>query len=120
MILRTDTIGKIKDPNENDIGRAVCYADGEMARVGDIVNLMTDAEYEGDFVSLYLNTKEVGHTLNIRIGGSKMECSRRFDNETAISNLIMYAKGDLSWIHDLEWKEPISSVLIRNILNLAK
>ena len=120
MILRTDTIGKIENPTEDDIKNAICYADNKKACVGDFVNLMTDSEYDGDFLSISLNVKDTGHSITLKMDDNKMTCTANFDDNKSKELAIRYLYGDLSWIHDYKWKDHISKTFLKNLGLLAK
>ncbi len=115
MILRSDTIGIIENPTEVDIKNAICYADNKKAYVGYFVNLLTDVEYDGDFLSISLNTKDIGHSITLRIGDDKITCTDNFKNETSRELATRYLHRDISWIHEYKWKEHMSKAFIKNL-----
>ena len=120
MILRTDTIGKIENPTEDDVKNAICYADNKKAYVGDFVNLLTDSEYDGDFLSISLNVKDTGHSITLKVDDNKMTCTEKFHDKKSKELAIGYLHGDVSWILDFKWKDQISKTFIKNLELLAK
>lgn len=74
MKLRTDTIGHFESPTEDNICDAVIYS-GEGAQENDLVKLMIDEEH---FVSVWIGQRSDGHTLILRSGSWKSECTENF------------------------------------------
>lgn len=120
MILRTDTIGRIDNPTEVDIKKAVFYADNKKAYVGDFVNVLTDVEYDGDFLSISLNVKDIGHSITLKVGADKITCTNNFNNKTSRELATRYLHGDVSWIHEYNWKDHMSKTFLKNLKNIVK
>ena len=78
MRLRTDTIGHIEQPTEIDIRSSISYP-GEKASERDLVKLMID---DKNYLCVWIGKKEIGHTLEIMTGTTKLECKEKFDSES--------------------------------------
>ncbi len=116
MRLKTDTIGHIKEPTEIDIRSAISYP-GEKASERDLVKLMID---DANYLCVWIGKKEIGHTLEIMTGTTKLACKEKFDSESAIHLMIKYFHGDLDWTKQYSWKKSISQEFFENIQLLAR
>ena len=104
MRLRTDTIGHIEQPTEIDIRSSISYP-GEKASERDLVKLMID---DKNYLCVWIGKKEIGHTLEIMTGTTKLECKEKFDSESAINLMIKFFHGDLDWTKRYSWEKSIS------------
>ena len=119
MILRTDTIGTVENPTKDDIKKAIIYADGKNFHEGFFVNLLKD-DYQGDYLSISIGTKDNGHLITYRSNNKKVTCTQRLDNLTSSILMIKYLEGDESWINDYNWKDHISTAFFKGIETLIK
>jgi len=111
MILRTDTIGHFEQPTELNIQSAIAYP-GENVSANDLVKLMIDDQ---NYLCVWIGTKEIGHTLELRMGSNKIACKEKFDSETAITVMIQYLKGNTTWLKNYSWEKSISQKFLENI-----
>jgi hypothetical protein len=116
MRLRTDTIGHIEQPTELDIRSAISYP-GEKASERDLVKLMID---DKNYLCAWIGKKEIGHTLEIITGTTKLACKEKFDSESAINLMIKYFYGDLDWTKRYSWEKSISQKFFENIQLLSR
>ena len=86
MKLRTDTIGHFENPTEVNICDAVIYS-GEGAQENDLVKLMIDEEH---FVSIWIGQRSDGHTLILRSGPWKSECTEKLSSERVVDLMVKY------------------------------
>ena len=114
MKLRTDTIGHFENPTEDNICDAVIYA-GEGAMESDLVKLMTDEEH---FVCIWIGQRSAGHTLILRSGPWKSECTEKLSSEMVVDLMVKYLHGDLLEFNNIQWKRPLDQVFLDNIKKL--
>ena len=104
MILRTDTIGHYENPTEDDIKKAISYADGDFCE-NDIVKLIMN---DGYYLAVWIGKKENGHRLVFRHGEDIfVECDKKLTSETAIQIMIKYLHQDISWFKEYKWNQSI-------------
>jgi hypothetical protein len=116
MILRTETIGHFENPDESLIRDSISYS-GEGAQEGDLVKLMTD---ETSYISIWIGRRTIGHSLTLRSGSWKLDCSERLSTEDVIELFCDYMRGNTTSLAKLSWTRPIDRKLIDNLLNLGQ
>lgn len=89
MILRTDTIGHIENPMENDIVRAFFPTKGNK-RPNDIIKLQID---EGNYLCVWLGYSQNDNTLIYCKDYKQKRCSSKFECEQLIKLFIQYLNG---------------------------
>lgn len=114
MKLVSDTIGRKDNPTENDIRNAIAYSDGEEGFCSeDIVRLQIDQD---NYLVIWIGNKQACHRLElIQKGNKAIECVSRFDTETAIHLMTSYLKGNVSWVKEYQWKNPIILDFLDNL-----
>ena len=104
MILRTDTIGHFENPTEDDIQKAISYANGDVCE-NDIVKLMINDE---SYLAVWIGKKENGHRLVFRHGKDIfVECDKKIDSNSAIQIMTKYLRRDMSWFKKYNWNQSI-------------
>lgn len=116
MKLRTDTIGHFDNPTEDNIRNAIAYSE-EGAREGDLVKLMTDEDH---FICVWIGQRSVGHSLLLKSGSWKLECTEKLSSEMVIGIMIRYLHNDFSTLKELQWKRPFDQIFLDNINKLVK
>lgn len=114
MKLRTDTIGHFENPTEDNIFDAVIYA-GEGAMESDLVKLMTDEEH---FMCIWIGQRAVGHTLILRTGHWKNECTEKLSSERVVELMVKYLHGDFLEFKNIQWKRPFDQIFLDNLKKL--
>ena len=114
MKLRTDTIGHFENPTEDNICDAVIYS-GEGAQENDLVKLMIDEEH---FVSIWIGQRSDGHTLILRSGPWKNECTEKLSSERVVDLMVKYLHKDFLEFKGIHWKRPVDQVFLDNIKKL--
>ena len=116
MKLQTDTIGHFENPTEDNIFDAVIYA-GEGARESDLVKLMTDEDH---FISIWIGQRSSGHTLILRTGPWKNECTEKLSSERVVDLMVKYLHGDYLEFKKIQWKRPFDQIFLDNLNKLNK
>ncbi|MDD5699101.1 MAG: hypothetical protein PHH77_10840 [Victivallaceae bacterium] len=116
MQLRTDTIGQVNNPAEEDIKRAISYPDNIIHK-NDIVKLQINEDY---YICFWIGTEKEGHKLFIKFGEKQLECNKTFTSNAAVEIMIKYLHRDMSWFKNYTWNQPISEIFLENLQILMK
>ncbi|MCP3933565.1 MAG: hypothetical protein GY705_31240 [Bacteroidetes bacterium] len=75
---------------------------------------------DSNYLCVWIGKKEIGHTLEIMNGTTKLECKEKIDSESAIHLMIKYLHGVLDWTKEYSWEKSISQKFFENIQLLAR